>query len=83
MRDGATASPAARRFTEAGDATAAALDGKTWLLGDQFTVADIVCVGVFGSAASRDLLEPWSVLRDYVERGGPRPAHAAAVQYAV
>jgi glutathione S-transferase len=83
VRDGVTASPASGRFTEAAEAIAAALDGKTWLLGDQFTIADIVCVGVLGSAASRDLLEPWPVLRDYVERGEARPAHAAAVQYAV
>jgi glutathione S-transferase len=83
MRDGATASPASGRFGEAAGAIAAALDGKTWLLGDQFTVADIVCVGVLGSAASRDLLEPWPVLRDYVERGEARPAHAAAVTHAV
>jgi glutathione S-transferase len=83
MRDGATASPASGRFAEAAEAIAGALDGKTWLLGDQFTVADIVCVGVLGSAASRDLLEPWTVLRDYVERGEARPAHAAAVTHAV
>jgi glutathione S-transferase len=82
-RDGATDSPAAGRFAEAAEAIAAALDGKTWLSGDQFTVADIVCVGVLGSAASRGLLEPWPVLRDYVERGEARPAHAAAVTHAV
>lgn len=83
MRDGATASPASERFAEAAEAIAAALAGKTWLLGDQFTVADIICVGVLGSAASRDLLEPWPILRDYVERGEARPAHIAAVQHAV
>jgi glutathione S-transferase len=83
MRDGATGSPASTRFTEAADAIAAALAGKTWLLGDQFTVADIVCVGVLGGAASRDLLEPWPVLRDYVAQGEARPAHTAAVQHAV
>jgi glutathione S-transferase len=83
MRDGATDSPASGRFAEAAEAIAAALDGKTWLLGDQFTVADIVCVGVLGSAASRDLLAPWPVLRDYVERGEARPAHAAALTHAV
>jgi len=83
IRDGAPASPASGRFAEAAEAIAAALDGKTWLLGDQFTVADIVCVGVLGSAASRDLLEPWPVLRDYVVRGEARPAHAAAVTQAV
>jgi glutathione S-transferase len=82
-REGAIDSPAAGRFTEAADALAAALTGRTWLSGDQFTVADIVCVGVLGSAASRGLLEPWPVLRDYVERGEGRPAHAAAVAHAV
>jgi glutathione S-transferase len=81
MRDGATDSPASGRFTEAAEAIAAALEGKTWLLGDQFTVADIVCVGVLGTAASRDLLEQWPVLRAYVERGEGRPAHAAAVTH--
>jgi glutathione S-transferase len=83
MRGGVTDSPASGRFAEAAEAIAAALDGNTWLLGDQFTVADIICVGVLGSAASRDLLEPWPVLRDYVERGEARPAHAAAVTHAV
>jgi glutathione S-transferase len=82
MRGGATDSPASGRFAEAAEAIAAALDGKKWLLGDQFTVADIICVGVLGSASSRDLLEPWPVLRDYVERGEARPAHAAAVMHA-
>jgi glutathione S-transferase len=83
MRDGATDSPAESRFNEAADAIAAALAGKTWLSGDQFTVADIICVGVLGSAASRGLLAPWPVLSDYVERGEGRPAHAAAVAHAV
>jgi glutathione S-transferase len=83
LRDGATDSPASGRFVEAAGAIAAALDGNTWLLGDRFTVADIICVGVLGSAASRDLLEPWPVLQDYVERGEARPAHAAAVAHPV
>jgi glutathione S-transferase len=83
MQHAATDSPAAGRFAEASDAIAAALNGQTWLLGDQFTVADIVCVGVLGSAASRGLLEPWPVLADYVRRGEARPAHAAAVTHAV
>jgi glutathione S-transferase len=83
LRDAATDSPASRRFVEAAEAIAAALDGNTWLLGDQFTVADIICVGVLGSAASRDLIEPWPVLQNYVERGEARPAHAAAVAHPV
>src|ERR1700686_986852 len=79
MRDGATASPASGRFAEAADAIAATLKGRSWLSGDQFTMADIVRIGVLGSAASRELLDPWPVLRDYVERGEGRPAHAAAL----
>jgi glutathione S-transferase len=51
--------------------------------GDQFAVADIVCPGVVGSAASLDLVEPCPALRDYVARGEARPAHAAAVAHAV
>jgi glutathione S-transferase len=82
-RDGARDSAAEGRFTEAADAIAAALEGRTWLSGDRLTVADIVCVGVLGSAAARGLLEPWPVLREYVERGEARPAHLAAVAHSV
>lgn len=80
--NGTADSPASGRFGEAAEAIAGALDGQQWLLGDVFTVADIICVGVLGSAASRDLLEPWPVLRDYVERGEARPAHTAALTFA-
>jgi glutathione S-transferase len=81
LRDGATESRDERRFTDAADAIAAALQDRTWLLGERFTVADIVCVGVLGSADGRGLLEPWPVLHDYVARGEGRPAHAAAVAH--
>jgi glutathione S-transferase len=83
LRDGGSDSAAAGQFAAAADAIAAALAASTWLSGHQFTVADIVCVGVLGSAAARGLLEPWPVLREYVERGEGRPAHAAAVSHAV
>jgi glutathione S-transferase len=82
-REGESESPGAGRFAEAAEAIAAALEGKAWLLGDQFTVADIVCIGVLGSAAARGLLEPWPILGEYVERGEARPAHVAAVAYGV
>jgi glutathione S-transferase len=82
MRDGVTDSPASVRFADAAEAIASALSARQWLSGEQFTVADIVCVGVLGSAASRDLLEPWPVLRDYVKRGEARPAHRVAVERA-
>jgi glutathione S-transferase len=80
-REGIEESANSERFTAAATAIAAALDGREWLLGDQFTVADIVCVGVLGSADARGLLEPWPRLRDYVAAGESRPAHLAAVAH--
>jgi glutathione S-transferase len=80
-REGTRESASSERFTAAATAIAAALDGREWLLGDRFTVADIVCVGVLGSADARGLLEPWPRLRDYVAAGESRPAHLAAVAH--
>ncbi|HEY2056213.1 MAG TPA: glutathione S-transferase family protein [Solirubrobacterales bacterium] len=81
LREGVEESASAERFAAAATAIAAALEGREWLLGDRFTVADIVCVGVLGSAHSRDLLEPWPRLREYVAAGEARPAHLAAVAH--
>jgi glutathione S-transferase len=66
------------RFSEAATVLETALGENDWLLGRSFSVADIVCVGVLGSAHSRDLLQQWPRLRAYVERGEARPAHRAA-----
>ena len=85
MRDPAADAPEsrdARHFSAAADAFATALGDGPWILGDRFTVADIVCIGVLGSGNARGLLEPWPALSDYVARGEARPAHAAAVAYA-
>jgi glutathione S-transferase len=81
LRDGAPESRDSRRFAQAADAIAAALYGRTWLLGEQFTIADIVCVGVLASAETRELLQPWPGLREYVARGEARPAQVAAVAH--
>jgi glutathione S-transferase len=75
----AAESPDRSRFERAAEAFAAALGDGPWILGDRFTAADIVAVGVLGSAAGRGLLEPWPALQEYVERGEARPAHVAAV----
>jgi glutathione S-transferase len=80
--EGAPESPDERRFTDAAEALDTALAGRDWLLGEHFTVADIVCVGVLGSADTRGLLAPWPTLHDYVARGEARPAHAAALAHA-
>ncbi|HTU29502.1 MAG TPA: glutathione S-transferase family protein [Solirubrobacteraceae bacterium] len=84
MREPAEALPENRefrRFTDAATAFSNALGEGPWILGAKFTLADIVCVGVLGSADSRGLLAVWPGLSDYVARGEARPAYAAAVSF--
>jgi glutathione S-transferase len=66
------------RFAQAAGALEKALHGHDWLVGDRFTVADLLCASVLGGAQSRGLLEEWPGLAAYVERGEARPAFAAA-----
>ncbi|MGZ4330412.1 MAG: glutathione S-transferase family protein [Solirubrobacteraceae bacterium] len=74
-------SSARDRFAQAAAALESALDGRQWLLGDRFTVADVMCASVLGGAHSRGLLTQWPGLQAYVERGEARPAfiQAAAI----
>jgi glutathione S-transferase len=70
-----SADPSSReRFAQAAAALQTALDGRDWLLGDRFTVADVMCASVLGGAHSRGLLTEWPGLQAYVERGESRPA---------
>ena len=55
-----------------------ALDGRDWLLGARFTVADVMCASVLQGANSRELLRPWPHLEAYVQRSESRPAYARA-----
>ncbi|MGA2927008.1 MAG: glutathione S-transferase family protein [Solirubrobacteraceae bacterium] len=73
--------PSRERFAQAAAALESALDGREWLLGDRFTVADVICASVLGGAHSRGLLTQWPGLQAYVERSEARPAfiEAAAV----
>jgi glutathione S-transferase len=70
--------PSRERFAQASDALQTALKGREWLLGDRFTVADVMCASVLGGAQSRGLLTEWPGLQAYVERGEARPAFVAA-----
>jgi glutathione S-transferase len=81
VAEDSTDSPSRERFAEAAVALETALKGRDWLLGDRFTVADVICASVLGSAHSRGLLGEWPGLQAYVERGEARPAfiEAAAV----
>jgi glutathione S-transferase len=76
--DGTTESMARDRFTQAAAALESALSGRDWLLGAQFTVADVMCASVLQGADSREMLGPWPGLHTYVHRGESRPGHARA-----
>jgi glutathione S-transferase len=47
--------PSRERFAQAAAALETALDGRDWLLGDRFTVADVICASVLGGPHSRGL----------------------------
>jgi glutathione S-transferase len=72
------ASPARERFAQAATALEQALDGHDWLVADEFSVADVICASVLGSAHSRELLGEWPGLQAYVERAEARPAFTEA-----
>jgi glutathione S-transferase len=79
LRDGVTESSTAQeRFTAAAAALEAALEGREWVLGERFTVADVLCASILSGAESRGLLERWPGLRAYVRRSETRPAYARA-----
>jgi glutathione S-transferase len=58
---------------------AKALGDKSWLVGDQFTAADLIMVSVLRQLENNDLLKEQSNLAAYVERGKARPAFQKAL----
>jgi glutathione S-transferase len=78
LREGATDSPERDRFAQAATALQSALGEHDWLLGGQFTVADVICASVLEGAHSRGILAEWPQLAEYVERSRARPAYARA-----
>jgi glutathione S-transferase len=67
----------AKRF----ELVAAQLAGKSFLLGDHFTVADAYLFTVLGWASWVQFdLTPWPVLNEYAQRVGGRPAIQAVLK---
>lgn len=56
-----------------------ALGNRTWLVGDSFTVADLMMASVLKIARSLDMLGRFPALSAYQERCLDRPAYRAAV----
>ncbi|HEY3729125.1 MAG TPA: glutathione S-transferase family protein [Solirubrobacteraceae bacterium] len=78
LGEGVTESVARDRFMQAAAAIQSALDARDWLLGAQFTVADVMCASVLQGAKSREMLGPWPALEAYVQRSESRPAYVRA-----
>jgi glutathione S-transferase len=78
LGEGITDSPAHARFADAAVAVHSALAQRDWLVGDRFSVADVMCASVLQGANTRELLQPWPGLEAYVRRSEARPACARA-----
>lgn len=79
IRTGTAAEPDSRdRFRAGAAAIASALDGRDWLVGETFTVADLMCASVLQGANARGLLDPWPRLEAYVQQSESRPAYSRA-----
>ncbi len=55
-----------------------AVRDQPWLAGETFTVADILCASMIGSAFNRELLTEDGPLRDWAQRAQQRPANLRA-----
>lgn len=75
------AAKARSRFATAADAVARSLDGRAYLVGDGFTVADVLITSALAFASRAgfpEVLAP--AARDYVARQQERPAYQTALQ---
>jgi glutathione S-transferase len=69
---------AQERLLKAGTVVADALDGHDYLVGDAFTIADVVVGGVLDSARKYHLFPDVPALREYLERLDAREAKQRA-----
>jgi glutathione S-transferase len=67
-----------KRLVKAFDALGAGLEGHTYLVGDRFTIADVVVGGVCESARKYDVLPDSPNVRAYLEHLDTRPAKQRA-----
>lgn len=76
--DPARAQAGVERFQAAAAAVEQALDGHEYLVGDRFSVADLVCGAVLIFAKSAGLIDELPNIEAYIERLEARPARQRA-----
>ena len=69
---------AAARLAPLEEVLATALGGRTWILGETFSVADVFLASLLGTMVRRELGDPGPSLRAYAERALERPANVKA-----
>jgi glutathione S-transferase len=74
---------AEERLDRVGNVLADALDQTDYLVGNRFTIADVVVGGVLGSARTYDVMPDSPVLHSYLDRLDGRPARQRAYETAV
>lgn len=80
-KDPDRAAEARKRFFSATDAVAAALDGADFLVGDRFTVADVMVGSALLFTTRAGIADQLSAdLTEYLGRLGQRPAFQSALQ---
>lgn len=77
-RDEAALHDAQADFDACAAVLSAALDGKDWLLGEQFSAADVMVGSILAWSERMGLVRAWPVLQGYVARLASRPAFQAA-----
>ena len=65
-------------FASIADTLRYAVRHQTWLAGETFTVADILCASMIGNAFNREMLTEEGPLRDWAQRAQQRPASLRA-----
>lgn len=78
-KDEAAAERANKRLQPRLAQLADALDGRDWVVGDQFSAADIIMVEALRGAGDDGAMDGYPVLKDYVARATARPAFSKAM----
>src|SRR5207302_8217982 len=66
MRDNPSDTPSRERFAQAATVAERAIGAGPWLLGEDLTVADIMCLSIHRGAHSYELRTDWPGRRAYV-----------------
>lgn len=76
--DPAAAAAARARFDETARVVSAALEGRSWLVGDRFSAADVMMGSIALWAGAQKLLDAHPALAAYADRCKARPAFQRA-----